>query len=79
MEPPLGRWLGDDRVEDRPLTTRELEILRLLAEGYSRREIAERLDIRCPTVNCHIARIYRVLQVDNCIRAVNAARVQGRL
>jgi DNA-binding NarL/FixJ family response regulator len=40
------------------LTRRETEILRLLADGLSNREIAERLFISPKTVEHHLSRIY---------------------
>jgi DNA-binding NarL/FixJ family response regulator len=45
------------------LTQRELEVLRLLAEGLTNTEIAGRLYISPKTVEHHVARIYRKLDV----------------
>jgi LuxR family maltose regulon positive regulatory protein len=41
-----------------PLTTREIEILRLIAAGLRNQEIADRLFISLPTVKRHIANAY---------------------
>jgi len=41
-----------------PLSERELEVLRLLAEGLSNREIAERMVVAVGTVKTHIHNIY---------------------
>lgn len=51
------------------LTPRELEVLSLLAQGYSNGGIAERLSIRPRTVETHINGIYHSLNVsrDACI------------
>ena len=51
------------------LTPRELEVLSLLAQGYSNGGIAERLSIRRKTVETHINGIYHSLNVtrDPCI------------
>jgi DNA-binding NarL/FixJ family response regulator len=51
----------DNLIE--PLTSRELEVLRLLAGAASNREIAERLNISPRTVETHLANIYGKLGV----------------
>jgi DNA-binding CsgD family transcriptional regulator len=45
------------------LTRREVEVLRLLGEGHTNAEIAARLYISPKTVEHHVARIYRKLDV----------------
>jgi DNA-binding NarL/FixJ family response regulator len=45
------------------LTAREVEVLRLLAQGWSDAQIAEHLVISPRTVNTHLTSIYRKLQV----------------
>ena len=57
-----------------PLTRRELEILRLMAEGLSNREIAERLIIATGTVSKHSNNIFLKLSVRNRTEAVTRAR-----
>lgn len=52
------------------LTTREREVLELLARGYLYKEIAEALKISIPTVNTHIRKIYDKLHVQSRGRAV---------
>lgn len=47
------------------LTTRELEITRLLAHGYTNREIAEQLFLSAKTVEAHRAKIYSKLGIKN--------------
>jgi DNA-binding CsgD family transcriptional regulator len=51
------------------LTTREVEVLRLLARGVPNREIAERLVISRKTVGNHIEHIYAKIDVSNRARA----------
>jgi putative nucleotidyltransferase with HDIG domain len=51
------------------LTTRELEVLRLLVRGLSNREIAERLVISRKTAGTHVEHIYAKLGVSNRARA----------
>jgi LuxR family maltose regulon positive regulatory protein len=57
-----------------PLSERELEVLRLIAAGYSNQEIADRLIIAQGTVKRHINNIYGKLQVGSRTQAVAAAR-----
>lgn len=61
------------------LSSRESQILRLVAEGLTNREIAEQLFISRFTVECHIKNIYRKLAVSSRTRAVNTARARGLL
>lgn len=51
------------------LTQREKEILSLLIEGYSNKEIAEKLIISIHTVKAHIESIYRKFEVHNKVQA----------
>ena len=53
-----------------PLTARELEILRLVAEGMRNQEIADHLVISLATVKRHIANTYGKLGVDHRTEAV---------
>jgi LuxR family maltose regulon positive regulatory protein len=62
-----------------PLSKRELEVLRLVAEGLSNREIAERLVISLSTVKGHTSNIYSKLAVKGRTQAVAKARVLGIL
>jgi DNA-binding NarL/FixJ family response regulator len=52
------------------LTKREEEILSCLAEGYSDKELAERLGITVPTVRTHLSHIYEKLHVQSRTEAV---------
>jgi DNA-binding NarL/FixJ family response regulator len=47
------------------LTTREREILRLLAKGYLYKEIAEHLSISMSTVRTHVSSVYEKLHVQS--------------
>jgi non-specific serine/threonine protein kinase len=60
-----------------PLTDRELEILRLIADGLSNREIAQELVIGYETVKWHTKQIYSKLGVHNRTQAVAQAREAG--
>lgn len=61
------------------LTTREIEILGSVAQGYKRREIGEQLNISTGTVGNHINSIYRKLNVGSNIQAVVQATKLGLL
>jgi len=60
-----------------PLSERELEVLQLVTEGLSNREIAERLYLALPTVKGHNRNIYSKLQVSRRTEAVARARELG--
>ncbi|HBK89534.1 MAG TPA: DNA-binding response regulator, partial [Cytophagales bacterium] len=53
------------------LTSREQELLRLLADGYRYKEISDKLFISINTIRSHIRNIYRKLEVQSRIEAIN--------
>lgn len=57
-----------------PLTDRQMEILRLMVDGQSNREIAEALYVAEGTVKAHLHQIYGKLMVRNRAEAIRAAR-----
>ncbi len=56
-----------------PLTERELEVLRLMAEGLKYKEIGERLFISLNTVRFYVKAIYSKLNVNNRTKAIEIA------
>jgi DNA-binding NarL/FixJ family response regulator len=76
--PPV-RLRGRRTTPQQPLTPREQEILRLLADGWSNAEIAERLSIKEPTVKSHLWRLYRKIGVGSRTAAVAWASASQRL
>jgi LuxR family maltose regulon positive regulatory protein len=62
-----------------PLSPRELEVLGLIAQGLSNREISERLFLALDTVKGHNRRIYGKLRVQRRTEAVARARELGLL
>lgn len=55
------------------ISTRELDVLRLLTEGLSYKQIAGKLDISYFTVNAHVRKIYEKLRVNSKGEAVSIA------
>jgi LuxR family maltose regulon positive regulatory protein len=64
---------------DEELTSKELEVLNLLATQLSRREIGQRLYISLNTVKTHQRAVYRKLGVEDRSAAVKRARELGLL
>ena len=59
---------------DAGLTEREVEVLALVAQGYSNAELAQRLWVTRQTVKFHLSNIYRKLNVSNRTQASLWAR-----
>lgn len=57
-----------------PLSERELDVLQLIAEGFSNQEIAMKLSVSLSTVKWHSSNIYGKLAVKNRSQAVAKAR-----
>ena len=62
-----------------PLSERELEILRLVAQGHSDRAVAERLVVVVGTVKKHLSNVYGKLGVRSRTQALARARELGLL
>lgn len=65
--------------EDSPLSERERQILRLIAEGFTGKEIAERLVISPSTVHSHRTNIMHKLELKSRHELVRYARQRGLL
>ncbi|MEM7117393.1 MAG: LuxR C-terminal-related transcriptional regulator [Chloroflexota bacterium] len=74
----LGRTSAAQLLVD-PLSERELEVLRLIAQGLSNREIGERLVLAMDTVKGHNRRIFGKLGVRRRTEAVARGRELGLL
>jgi ATP/maltotriose-dependent transcriptional regulator MalT len=66
-------------VPSDPVTARELDVLRLLAEDLSTQEIAEQLVVSRRTVDAHLRSIYAKLGVRSRDAALRVAREEGLL
>ena len=59
------------------LTARELDILALVAEGLSNRQIGDRLTISVATAKTHVSRVLGKLDCDSRLQAAILAREEG--
>ena len=64
---------------DRLLTGREIDVLMKISLGLSNQEIARQLFLSQSTIKSHVNAIFRKLNVDNRISAINFARENGLL
>jgi DNA-binding CsgD family transcriptional regulator len=69
--------LNADALREAGLTPREHEILGLIAEGHSNREIGEKLFVSENTVKTHLARVFEKLGVARRTQAVQEGRRLG--
>jgi LuxR family maltose regulon positive regulatory protein len=75
--PPLSQALESDLIE--PLSEREREVLQLVAEGLTNREIASRLFLSLNTVKAHTRNIYGKLAVHSRTQAIARSQELGLL
>ena len=72
---------GDDEnpvaIQVERLSDRQMQVLRLLAEGMTTKQICRELGLSEGTIKSHTAAIFRTLGVGNRVEAVNAARRLG--
>ena len=74
VAPPASRLAPSQQALVEPLSERELEVLALIADGLTNREIAEKLVIALGTVKRHINNIYGKLGVRSRTQAIARAR-----
>lgn len=79
----LFRYVASRRDDDHPvlapsLTGREEEVLRLVAEGLSNRQIAARLGLRPQTVKNHVHRVFEKLDVHSRLELIGSLRYRYR-
>jgi DNA-binding CsgD family transcriptional regulator len=80
LDTPLsGPAHPDNATFVETLSRREIDVLRLMADGQSNQEIAQVLIVALNTVKMHVKHIYRKLGVKNRVQAVAQARVLGML
>jgi DNA-binding NarL/FixJ family response regulator len=64
-------------VREHKLTQREQDVLRLLVDGCTNKEIALRMDVQEVTVKLHLSKIYRKLGIRNRAQAVRVVLEAG--
>jgi DNA-binding CsgD family transcriptional regulator len=69
--------LNEERLKDLGITKRELEILELIAQGLSNREIAEKLFVSENTVKTHSSRLFDKLSAKRRTQAVQIGKEMG--
>ena len=69
--------MQDPKSPNVTLTHREIDVLKLIGEGMSNRDISEVLEISENTVISHVGRILNKLELDNRTQAALYARKQG--
>ena len=69
--------LNEERLRELTITKRELEILSLIANGLSNREIAEQLFVSENTVKTHSSRLFDKLSAKRRTQAVQRAKELG--
>jgi DNA-binding NarL/FixJ family response regulator len=62
---------------DQSLTTREIEVLKLIAKGFSNKIVADRLEISEDTVKGHVSNILEKLKANDRTHAVTIAVHRG--
>ena len=78
--PAEGPFIADEKKrEDLGITPRELEILELIAQGLSNREIAEKLFVSENTVKTHSSRVFDKLRAKRRTQAVQFGKEFGLL
>ena len=68
---------GQDDERLNQLTKREIEILRLVAQGLSDAQVAERLVLSPRTINAHLTSIYNKVGVNSRVAATRLALEKG--
>ncbi|WP_027483567.1 LuxR C-terminal-related transcriptional regulator [Deinococcus pimensis] len=76
---PAPAQRREHHVDQNPLSSREVEVLTLLARGQTNDDIARRLMISIPTVKSHVGNILAKLEARNRTQAVARARALGLL
>ncbi|WP_223034830.1 response regulator [Hanstruepera marina] len=70
-----GRRVGRSGSYYRKLSTREIEVLKLISSGRKNKEIAAELNINEKTVSTYKARLMKKLQVDNIVDLISRAKL----
>ena len=78
-ETPLAGGPASGPAEEVSLTPREMDVLRLMADGMTTRDIGARLNMRFKTAACHRNRILQKMGVNSTVSAVRIAIRRGMI
>ena len=73
----MSEWLDGGREPEDPLTPRELEVVKLIAEAYTNRQIADTLGVAEKTVESHRANVLSKLDMRDRVELVRYAIRRG--
>ncbi|MGB0413155.1 MAG: response regulator [Coraliomargarita sp.] len=81
IDPQLSRAVlnvlcGQNTPKQSPLSPREIEILELLAQGFCKKEVADKIGISYHTVTFHVRGVFEKLETPNLTAAVAKATRQ---
>ena len=76
LDPIVASHLAE-RISHRSLTSREIEVLRMVARGWGNKEIANALNIAEVTVKLHVSHVLEKLNVKDRTEAATAAVQRG--
>jgi DNA-binding NarL/FixJ family response regulator len=76
LDPIVASHLAD-RISHRSLTSREIEVLKMVAKGFGNKEIATALNIAEVTVKLHVSHVLEKLNVKDRTEAATAALQRG--
>jgi DNA-binding NarL/FixJ family response regulator len=76
LDPLVASHLAE-RSSHRPLSSREVDVLRLVARGFANKEIATTLNIAEVTVKLHVSHVLEKLGVNDRTQAATAALQRG--
>ena len=74
LEPLSVSIVNETELQKLNLSTREYEVLQLLAQGYSNAEIAERLFLSLSTIKTHVSNLFVKMDVKSRTQAIEKAK-----
>ena len=83
VQPPEPRTIeypiDENKLKELGISKREFEILQLIAEGHSNKEIGEKLFVSTNTIKTHSSRLFVKLDASRRTQAVQKAKLLGLL
>ncbi len=69
--------LNEKELHNLGLSARELEVLKLMAQGFSNQEIAQSLFLSLNTIKTHSSNLFEKMDVNRRTQAIDKARKMG--